>query len=449
MRTSRHLLAIAAFTIGCGDDPAASPPVPEPDAGPNPDAALDADVDAQTPTSWTRTYKQSSYKPSWSKSGVPPQTHFCTDASGRLLFAGIWVDSRTSDSLAVILRADGEQELTIRGNVSPSRIACGSESFAFAGGLSGEQDVFNLAGGTITRVEDSDFLAGVDSSGQFSWGRAVGISGTNELRASHDGWGWLARSSSAVDVGCGAVPDWQEEKLDAPTVLARLDLSGRCVHSERIANAPVKGGFVRSFVADPEGTTLLWFENEYDVLVERRNNQRERVWATNFYRGFTTDMSGKLFRSNGDGGYFVFGEVGGAYQPTLLKLSADGTEQWRKQVAEWTDGRMAAMTPDINGGMLVGGRFMRINGQGTATLCGQTYTPAAEGDGFVMRIDDQGSCSWIRLFSTPLFDQVNAIATSPIDGAILVAWEDWPEEAWLSEDLEPVVNLHITKYVPK
>jgi hypothetical protein len=92
---------------------------------------------------------------------------------------------------------------------------------------------------------------------------------------------------------------------------------------------------------------------------------------------------------------------------------------------------------------------MRTDGQGTATLCGQTYTPAGEGDGFVMRIDDQGKCSWIRLFSTPLFDQVNAIATSAIDGAILVAWEDWPEAAWLSDELEPVVNLHITKYIPQ
>ncbi len=155
-------------------------------------------------------------------------------------------------------------------------------------------------------------------------------------------------------------------------ILGGLDADG----ASSIAIA-ADGGFILA------GSTILPEEDFTDVLIIKTDKYGEVLWTTTF--GGDDNESASAILPTPDGGYLVAATTAsfgaGGQDVYIIKIDADGNEQWHKTYGDVLDDRATAMVRAPNGGYLI---------------VGATQKDVTGRDAYVLRIDEQGNKLWSK-----------------------------------------------------
>ena len=129
------------------------------------------------------------------------------------------------------------------------------------------------------------------------------------------------------------------------------------------------------------GYTYLW-----DVHVIKADANGGLVWQKSFGKGDQTDHGRDIIQTS-DGGYIVLGSTSsygqGQIDLWLIKLAADGTEQWNRTVGAATYDNPNKFTKTNDGGYIIVGSSDVVEGAG---------------DIWVVKTNDAGEVSWEKTF---------------------------------------------------
>lgn len=129
------------------------------------------------------------------------------------------------------------------------------------------------------------------------------------------------------------------------------------------------------------GGSWLW-----DIQVTKTNANGDLVWQKSFGKSDGPDHGSDILQTS-DGGYIVLGDTSsygqGSSDLWLIKLAADGTEQWNKTI-----GGVGYDEPK---------RFTKTN-DGGYMIVGLTDAVDSMGDVWVVKTDDAGEVNWQKTF---------------------------------------------------
>lgn len=150
------------------------------------------------------------------------------------------------------------------------------------------------------------------------------------------------------------------------------NLFGKVVHQT------TDGGYI---IVGDVGGSWLW-----DVQVTKADANGDLVWQKSFGKSDGPDHGYDILQT-ADGGYIVLGDTStygqGGYDFWLIKLAADGTEQWNKTIGGTTMEGPKSFTKADDGGYVIVG-----------------FTDASDemGDVWVVKIDEAGEVLWEKNF---------------------------------------------------
>ena len=180
-----------------------------------------------------------------------------------------------------------------------------------------------------------------------------------------------------------------------------------------VVHQTMDGGFI---IVGSVGYTYLW-----DVLVTKADANGDLVWQKTFGKSDKTDHGMDILQTS-DGGYMVLGSTSsygqGSSDLWLVKLTADGTEQWNKTVGGATFDDPVSFTKTNDGYVIVG----------------QTDAVDSMGDVWVVKTNEAGDVSWQKTFGDANFGEVGVcIKTVPNGYIILGGFFDmnYTESLWL------------------
>lgn len=157
--------------------------------------------------------------------------------------------------------------------------------------------------------------------------------------------------------------------------IAETNLFGNVVHQT------TDGGYI---IVGSVGGSWLW-----DVQVTKADANGDLVWQKSFGKSSGPDHGYDILQTS-DGGYLALGGTStygqGGYDLWLIKLTADGTEQWNKTIGGATMEEPKSFTKAVDGGYVIVG-----------------ITDASDdmGDMLVVKTNDAGDVSWQKTFGNP------------------------------------------------
>ena len=175
------------------------------------------------------------------------------------------------------------------------------------------------------------WLVKTDQSGVEEWNRTFGGPGDDEglamLEAEDGGYLIAGRTDS---YGSGGYDGW----------LIKTDHEG-AIEWERTFGGSKQDGFTSIETARDGGYVICGFSNsfgagDYDVWLIKVGSEGNLEWSTTF--GGSAGDFGNSVRGSDDGGYIVSGwtsQSGSRTSPDealLIKVSSNGTEEWRKSI---------------------------------------------------------------------------------------------------------------------
>lgn len=150
------------------------------------------------------------------------------------------------------------------------------------------------------------------------------------------------------------------------------NLYGKTVHQT------TDGGYI---IVGEVGGSWLW-----DVQVTKADANGDLVWQKSFGKSNGPDHGHDVLQTS-DGGYIVLGDTStygaGGYDLWLIKLAADGTEQWNKTIGGTTMDEPKSFTKTEDGGYVI---------------VGLTDSSDEMGDVWVVKTDESGEVSWEKTF---------------------------------------------------
>jgi hypothetical protein len=236
-----------------------------------------------------------------------------------------------------------------------------------------------------------------------------------------------------------------------------INLIGTVVHQT------TDGGYI---IVGNIGGSWLW-----DVLVIKADANGDLVWQKSFGKSDGPDHGDDILQTS-DGGYIVLGDTTsygqGGYDFWLIKLAADGTEQWNKTIGGESSDIPTSFTTTGDGGYLIVGSTDAVDGMGDIWVVKtdangeevwqHTYGDAAfiedgicikpESNGYIilgnlydeygnestwlLRIDDQGTLQWDTQISGD--EILHATSISPTtDGGYFITGSLYDMVSWISD----------------
>lgn len=199
-----------------------------------------------------------------------------------------------------------------------------------------------------------------------------------------------------------------EESWHKNFPMEEINLYGTVVHQT------TDGGYI---IVGSIGGSWLW-----DVQVIKADSNGDLVWQKSFGKSDGPNHGSDILQTS-DGGYIVLGSTfsysHGSADLWLIKLAADGTEQWNKTVGEDTFDYVNKFSEADDGGYVI---------------VGQTDATDDAGDIWVVKTSDTGEVSWQKTFGDAnLTEDAVDIITESNGYTILVNFMDmnWTESLWL------------------
>jgi hypothetical protein len=188
----------------------------------------------------------------------------------------------------------------------------------------------------------------------------------------------------------------------------QTNLYGTVVHQT------TDGGYI---VVGSIGGSWLW-----DVLVLKTNANGDLVWQKSFGKSDGPDHGASILQTTDDG-YLVLADTStyghGGIDLWLIKLAADGTEQWNKTIGGDTFDVPKSFTKAIDGGYII---------------VGQTDVNEGVDDVWLVKTTETGDVSWQKTYGDPaLYEGGFSIVTEPNGYTILADQLDanWTESIWV------------------
>ena len=175
---------------------------------------------------------------------------------------------------------------------------------------------------------------------------------------------------------------------------------------------------------------------DYDFWLVKVDAQGRQQWDAD-YGGTGPDLLGAILPGT-DGGYLAGGssssDVGGSKTLAsfgksdfwLVKIDDDGAKQWERVFGGSGDDNLTSMVPATDGGYLLGGTTQ-------SGISGNKTTPAfGNQDFWVIKIDAQGNKQWEQTFGAGGDDKLNALLPTA-DGGYLAGGATGPAslDYWL------------------
>jgi hypothetical protein len=230
-----------------------------------------------------------------------------------------------------------------------------------------------------------------------------------------------------------------------------------------VVHQTTDGGYI---IVGSVGGSWLW-----DVQVTKVDANGDLVWQKSFGKSDGPDHGSDILQTS-DGGYIVLGDTSsygqGGYDLWLIKLAADGTEQWNKTSGGESFDIPTSFTTTGDGGYLIIGSTDAVDGMGDIWVVKtdangeeswqQTYGDAnftengicikPESNGYIilgnlfdeygnesmwlLRIDDQGTLQWDEQISED--EILHATSISPTtDGGYFITGSLYDMVSWVSD----------------
>jgi hypothetical protein len=155
------------------------------------------------------------------------------------------------------------------------------------------------------------------------------------------------------------------------------------------------------------GRTWSFGAGNEDIYVVKLDSSGNVVW-TKTIGGSSSDFALSITQSS-DGGYAVAGWTesfgAGGYDMYVVKLDSSGNVQWAKTIGGSGGDGANSIIQSSDGGYVV---------------AGQTYSPGAGGDIYVVKLDSSGNVQWAKTIGGSGGDGANSIIQSS-DGGYVVA----------------------------
>ena len=169
---------------------------------------------------------------------------------------------------------------------------------------------------------------------------------------------------------------------------------------------PTAGSWPWGITAGPDGN--LWFTEQYGDNIGRLNMATPQTGAgwVKTYGGIASDYASSVQQTS-DGGYIVAG--GTDYEAWVLKLNSDGTVAWQKT---YGDGYIYF---DVV-------RSVQQTSDGGYIVAGETNLFAGNIDGWVLKLNSDGTVAWQHAYGDTGSDSVYSVQQTS-DGGYIVAGE--------------------------
>jgi hypothetical protein len=199
-----------------------------------------------------------------------------------------------------------------------------------------------------------------------------------------------------------------EESWRNHFLVSETNLYGTVVHET------TDGGYI---VVGSIGGSWLW-----DLLILKTDANGDLIWEKSFGKNDGPDHGSDILQTS-DGGYLVLGETTsyghGGIDLWLIKLTADGTEQWNKTIGGDSFDVPKSFTKAIDGGYII---------------VGQTDVNDGVDNVWLVKTNDVGDVSWQKTYGdATLYEGGINIVTEPNGYTILANQldENWTESMWM------------------
>jgi len=181
-----------------------------------------------------------------------------------------------------------------------------------------------------------------------------------------------------------------------------------------VVHQTTDGGYI---IVGSIGGSWLW-----DVLVIKTDANGDLVWQKSFGKSDGPDHGSDILQTS-DGGYIVLGDTSsygqGSADLWLIKLSADGTEQWNKTIGGVTFDEPKSFTKAVDGGYVIVGSTDAVDGMG---------------DVWVVKTNEVGEASWQKTFGNADLAENGVCVKTVTNGYIILGNlydMNWTESLWL------------------
>jgi hypothetical protein len=224
--------------------------------------------------------------------------------------------------------------------------------------------------------EQDGFIVVYDQSGQVMWVQPVSATGFDQMR--------------------GIYGDADNNVLVAGQFAGQLSIGGQTLQS-----AGGSDSYLAKF--DPAGN-LLWVR-QYGGS------------GDDLARGVSADGEGNVYTSGTFSEQVTFGNLSlesrGAADVFVLKVNADGIEQWVQQVGGTTEDGGCEIDVRADGSVYIAGEFT-----GTTRIGSETLTSVGSADLFMVRFDTNGNVLWVLSAGGRRADIHYALAVDPAGDVI-------------------------------
>jgi hypothetical protein len=181
-----------------------------------------------------------------------------------------------------------------------------------------------------------------------------------------------------------------------------------------VVHQTTDGGYI---IVGSVGGSWLW-----DVLVIKADANGDLVWQKSFGKSDGPDHGSDILETS-DGGYIVLGDTSsygqGSADLWLIKLAADGTEQWNKTIGGATFDEPKSFTKAVDGGYVIVGSTDAVDGMG---------------DVWVVKTNEVGEASWQKTFGNADLAENGVCVKAVTNGYIILGNlydMNWTESLWL------------------
>jgi len=167
-----------------------------------------------------------------------------------------------------------------------------------------------------------------------------------------------------------------------------------------VVHQTTDGGYI---IVGSVGYTYLW-----DVQVTKADSNGDLVWQKSFGKSDKTDHGSDILQTS-DGGYIVLGSTisygQGSFDLWLIKLTADGTEQWNKTIGGASFDEPIHFAKADDGGYLI---------------VGSTDAVDSMGDVWVVKTNEAGEASWQKTFGNANLTENGVCVKTVSNGYIIL-----------------------------
>jgi hypothetical protein len=181
-----------------------------------------------------------------------------------------------------------------------------------------------------------------------------------------------------------------------------------------VVHQTTDGGYI---IVGSVGYTYLW-----DVQVTKADSNGGLVWQKSFGKSDKTDHGSDILQTS-DGGYIVLGSTisygQGSFDLWLIKLTADGTEQWNKTIGGASFDEPIHFAKADDGGYIIVGSTDAVDGMG---------------DVWVVKTNEDGEASWQKTFGDANFTE-NGVCVKTVSNGYIIMGNlfdmNWTESLWV------------------